>query len=228
MRKIAGSVASFACLLVYCATASAHEGHEHSPSFLDTVEISQIVTFIALTLSLGLYVIGLSRLWQSAGRGHGISPGSAVSFFAGWLSLFIALIGPFHTMSEALFSAHMTQHEILMLISAPLIIMGRPQIAGVWALPKDWRSVIGSVTNGTRFSTSWKLISGSFAAFIIHAGALWIWHVPALFDATLENAWIHALQHACFFGTALLFWWAIINGSLDWKRARSSECCFCS
>jgi len=54
---------------------------------------------------------------------------------------------------------------------------------------------------------------------VIHAAALWIWHIPALFDATLESDVVHALQHASFLGTALLFWWAILNSSLDWKSS---------
>jgi len=200
-------------------TVGAHEGHEHVPSLFESIEISQIITGLALLISLGVYITGTVRLWRSAGRGHGISLGAAGAFSAGWVSLAISLIGPFHTLSESLFSAHMTQHEILMLISAPLIVLGRPQIAAVWALPRARRSVVGSITNADPFVVVWRFISGSFVAFLIHAAALWIWHIPTLFDATLESDWIHALQHASFFGTALLFWWAIINSSVDWKSS---------
>jgi cytochrome c oxidase assembly factor CtaG len=200
-------------------TLSAHEGSERVSSPFKSLEISQLITGLALLISLGLYITGTVRLWLSAGRGHGISLTAAGAFFAGWLSLLISLIGPFHELSESLFSAHMTQHEILMLISAPLIVLGRPQIAAVWALPSGRRRILASIVNADRFIATWRLISGSFAAFLIHAAALWIWHIPALFDATLANDWVHALQHASFFGTALLFWWAIINSSLDWKSS---------
>lgn len=47
---------------------------------------------------------------------------------------------------------------------------------------------------------------------MVHAAALWIWHVPFLFEATLESDLIHLLQHASFFGSALLFWWAVLYG----------------
>jgi cytochrome c oxidase assembly factor CtaG len=205
--------------LIAAAIASAHEGEDHSLSIFQNIETSQILTGLGLIVCVAVYGVGISRLWRSAGRGHGISVRSAASFFAGWLSLAIALIGPVHTLSEALFSAHMTQHEILMLISAPLIILGRPQIAAVWALPATWRRHISSVTNAPSFESTWHFISGSFVAFLIHGVALWVWHIPALFDATLESDVIHALQHGSFFGTALLFWWAIINNSLDWKSS---------
>jgi putative membrane protein len=40
---------------------------------------------------------------------------------------------------------------------------------------------------------------------------LWAWHVPSLFGAALENEAVHAVQHASFLGTALLFWWAVLG-----------------
>ena len=49
-------------------------------------------------------------------------------------------------------------------------------------------------------------------AWIIHAAALWIWHVPALFQATIDNDFVHSLQHMSFLFSALLFWWAIMHG----------------
>jgi cytochrome c oxidase assembly factor CtaG len=41
---------------------------------------------------------------------------------------------------------------------------------------------------------------------------LWSWHAPALFQATLASEFVHALQHASFLFSALLFWWAVIHG----------------
>jgi putative membrane protein len=55
-------------------------------------------------------------------------------------------------------------------------------------------------------------------AWAIHAVALWIWHIPYLFQATLESDVVHTLQHISFFGSALLFWWAIINESAALAR----------
>ena len=51
-----------------------------------------------------------------------------------------------------------------------------------------------------------------FNAWTIHAAALWIWHFPPLFEATLTNDWIHAAQHLSFLGSALLFWWSLFYG----------------
>jgi cytochrome c2 len=57
----------------------------------------------------------------------------------------------------------------------------------------------------------WRAITAPFVAWLIHAIVLWGWHVPFLFQATLESEWVHALQHASFFGSALLFWWAVLH-----------------
>jgi putative membrane protein len=222
MRKIAMHVTSLlAAAYLLTAAVFAHEDHVDTlvPYIASKIEISQVITALFLLTSLSLYTVGLRRLWKHAGRGRGINSKAAMSFFAGWLSLFVALIGPFHTLSEALFSAHMTQHEILMLVAAPLIILGRPQIAMVWAIPPRWRLTVSDVKNDDLFEHIWRAMSASFAAFLIHAAALWIWHIPAMFDATLESDWVHAAQHVSFFGTALLFWWAIVNSSLDWKNS---------
>jgi len=219
MRKVRATAISSMLLLVLAAFVRAHEGHDDAPAISSQVEISEVITSALLLLSFVVYLLGVSRLWRTAGRARGISLRSAMAFCVGLLSMTIALVGPFHSLSETLFSAHMTQHEILMLIAAPLIVMGRPQVAFLWALPVGWRHVVKVITHAHSFESTWRLISGSFAAFLIHAAALWIWHIPALFDATLESDVIHALQHASFFGTALLFWWAIVNGSLDWKSS---------
>ena len=220
MRKIALHICRvFFCLVLLASLAAGHENYEHAASILDDIEFSQILTSLGLLTSLSIYVTGLVRLWRMAGRSHGILYGAAASFSAGWLSLAIALIGPFHTLSESLFSAHMTQHEILMLISAPLIVLGRPQIAAVWALPTNWRRSVSAITNDRDVKNIWRFLSGSFVAFLIHAAALWLWHIPTLFDATLASDWVHALQHASFFGTALLFWWAIASSGLEWKSS---------
>ncbi len=73
-------------------------------------------------------------------------------FWAGWFFLCLALLSPLHPLGEALFSAHMAQHELLMVVAAPLLVLARPLVAMLWGLPFAWRrqrSVNGR--NGKRF-----------------------------------------------------------------------------
>ncbi len=142
---------------------------------------------------------------------RGVTPGRQALFWSGWVSLFLALVSPLHPLGEALFSAHMTQHEILMLVSAPLLVLSRPMPAMLWGVPLEWRRRIGGWTHACLFQRFWRGVTLPSTAWIISAVALWTWHVPALFDRTLSNEWVHAAQHASFFGSALLFWWSLFE-----------------
>jgi len=68
------------------------------------------------------------------------------------------------------------------------------------------------MTNVRSWRVLWAFITNPFVAWLIHAVVLWTWHAPALFPATLESDFVHTLQHVSFLGSALLFWWAIIQG----------------
>lgn len=105
-----------------------------------------------------------------------------------------------------------------MVIAAPLLIVARPDLAFVWALPLRARRWIGLVQRVRWLSTFWRGFTTPLSAWLLHATALWIWHIPSLFDTTITSDWIHALQHSSFFGTALLFWGSLLYGHMG-KRA---------
>ena len=165
---------------------------------------------IPLIVSALLYLIGLLRILRRQHR-LGISSAATVSFCLGWLSLVLALDSPIHEWSEQLFWMHMTQHEILVLISAPLLVLGKPGLVWLWAFPWSWRTAFGELLRARAFKSVWLCLSAPFAAWSLHALALWIWHAPKLFEATLQSDVIHAAQHISFLGTALLFWWALVQ-----------------
>jgi putative membrane protein len=190
-------------------------GHKGEPHTL--TELSQRWSFdplvvVGLAFSVWLYFRGLRRLWRESAVGQGIKRWQAASFACGWAALFIALISPLHTLGEVLFSAHMVQHEVLMLIAAPLIVLGRPLITFLWAVPMRWRKQLGRIGKAGIVETGWRALTNPLAAWAIHGLALWVWHVPALFQATLESDLVHTAQHLSFFLSALLFWWALIYG----------------
>ncbi|HEX4667412.1 MAG TPA: cytochrome c oxidase assembly protein, partial [Chthoniobacterales bacterium] len=143
---------------------------------------------------------------------HAIGAMEISCFVAGWLTLVIALVSPLHPWGSVLFSAHMTQHELLMLLAAPLLVLGRPLIPFLWALPRSTARWISGWTKACWWRATWLFITAPFVAWLIHAIVLWSWHIPVLFQATLHNEFVHALQHICFLGSALLFWWAVVHG----------------
>jgi putative membrane protein len=165
----------------------------------------------ALLVSAALYALGLVRLWSAAERGAAVRTWEASAFAAGWAVIAIALVSPLHALGGELFSAHMIQHELLISIAAPLLVIGRPLIPFVWALSPNWRRAIGGLTRRQLLRRTWNVISRPSVAFSLHATALWMWHLPGPYQATLVSELTHSLQHASFIVTALLFWWSILS-----------------
>jgi cytochrome c oxidase assembly factor CtaG len=108
-----------------------------------------------------------------------------------------------HEAAEQRLWAHMVQHELLMVVAAPMIVLGRPVETWIWGLPPGWRR--GIHVPG--------VFSDPVAAWAAHAAAIWVWHVPGFFEAALADPWLHLAQHASFFGTALVFWWSLLAPS---------------
>ncbi|HEX2188904.1 MAG TPA: cytochrome c oxidase assembly protein, partial [Longimicrobiaceae bacterium] len=70
----------------------------------------------------------------------------------------------------------------------------------------------GGWARGGRVRAAWGALTAPSAAWLLHAAAIWLWHLPALYQATLASDAVHGLQHLSFLGTALLFWWALAHG----------------
>lgn len=158
-----------------------------------------------------LYAIGLRSLWRSAGAGRGIRFAQAGRFAAGWLALVVALASPLDSLAELSFAAHMVQHELLMVLAAPLLVLGRPLEAWAWALPTRWSRDLAAAGRSPILATPWQWITEPAGAWCFHAAALWLWHLPWLFEAALANEAVHIAQHASFFGSALAFWWTVFG-----------------
>ncbi|UWZ84140.1 cytochrome c oxidase assembly protein [Occallatibacter riparius] len=178
-----------------------HEAHPDMWSVPWSFEPAIVIPLLAL---LGVYTAGASR------RGNVASlRWRHASFAAGWGTLALALVSPIHELGEQLFSAHMLQHEILILICAPLISASHPGATCLWAFAPRHRSGIGSWVHRIESSPAARLFTAPLNAWILEAAALWLWHIPLLYQATLTSDWIHAAQHISFLGTAVLFWSAL-------------------
>jgi putative membrane protein len=160
------------------------------------------ITLVALGAVALAYLAGLRAGAPVEARSpqRAIGPWHAASFAAGWLCLVVALAPPLDRAAAAAFAPHMVQHELLMVAAPPLLIFGRPFAAFGAVLSSNAMRVL-----------AWPLRIPPLAAWILHAVALWAWHAPRLFDAAAAFPTVHALQHASFFFTALLFWWTVFR-----------------
>lgn len=204
----------FALLALAPAVALAHEGGPLQPDDLWTAREFDPGVVIPLLLSAWLYARG-------ARTSRGVSHARQACFWSGLAVLVIALISPLHPLGEVLFSAHMAQHEILMLVAAPLLVCSRPLTPFLWGLPPAWRRGAGQWSKRPAVQHTWQAITAPFTAWWIHAVALWAWHAPSLFQATLRSEWVHSAQHLSFFLSALLFWWSLFYTRTRMGRGQS-------
>src|SRR6187549_1700640 len=109
--------------------------------------------------STTVYSRGLFVLWRSAGAGAGIRRAEAAAFYAGQLSLLVALVSPIDRLSDLLFSAHMTQHEILLLVAPPLVVLGKPIVALAWAFGERRRAAVKRALDSPLVSRMWRGLS---------------------------------------------------------------------
>ena len=163
---------------------------------------------LAMALSAGAYGLGA---WRLRGRSrHGLAR-RAGAFAAGWLVLAVALSPPLEALADEHFSAHMLQHELLMVVAAPLLVAAQPLPVWAWALSMPARRSAGALLHCPAWRAAWHVLSRPAMAWVLHAAALWLWHVPALFDTASRHPGWHALQHASFVASALLYWWTLFG-----------------
>ena len=117
-------------------------------------------------------------------------------FTLGLLVIAAALLSPLHHLAEARLWAHMVQHELLMVVAAPLFVAARPLGMLAWIVP-------------LRIP---RPLCDPGVAFTVHALAIWLWHIPGLFEASAQTPALHMVQHASFFASALMFWESVLRG----------------
>lgn len=165
---------------------------------------------IGIAVPAAFYAVGVARLWRGAGIGHGLRVSRALLFAAGVATLVAALMSPLDEIADQLQSAHMVQHLILILIAPPLLIAGEPVRAFVWAFPRRLRTSLPRWLQIPFWRWLGLSLTAPPVAFALHAIALTVWHAPGPYDAAVRNETIHAIEHVCFLGTALLFWWVVM------------------
>jgi cytochrome c oxidase assembly factor CtaG len=195
-----------ALLAIGTLPAAAHDGEPHASAFPWTFD-PWIVTPIAV--AGGLYALGSVKIRQRAQRPLSVI-NSGILYWAGWLSLVSALVSPLHFLGEHLFTFHMIEHELVMAVAAPLVVLARPVGMFLWSLPRPLRHLVRDVMKTGLVWRTWNALSAGTPATLLHGLAIWAWHAPVLFDATVTDILLHRLQHLSFFVTAVMFWWAMI------------------
>jgi len=158
------------------------------------------------------YLAGCLRLQKENALKQVLGAARIGAFLGGMLTLIVALISPLDALAEHLFSAHMAQHMLLMVIAPPLFVCSRPIMTVLWAFPLVKRKALGAWWNSAaRLKSIYDVITTPWGSWALASVTLWIWHIPNLYDWALANEYIHAMEHFCFFLTSLLYWRPVIT-----------------
>jgi cytochrome c oxidase assembly factor CtaG len=171
------------------------------------VELPLALVWVALALHLE----GERRAAKLRGpRRDKLARRRAALFYAGLATIVIALSSPIDSLSETLFWVHMTQHVLLLTVAAPLIVLGAPWMSMWRPLPLSWRRATARTV--ARSPSLRPLRAGARAlgrplgAWLAFSIDLVVWHIPAVYDVTLRNVAVHALEHATFLLVGILLW----------------------
>lgn len=170
------------------------------------------VLLLALGAAWFVYSRGLLAMWERAGVGRGVSRRQVAAYGGGLMVVLLALASPLDGLSGQLSAAHMVQHMLLMLVAAPLLALGTPMPVLLWAMPPGWRK--GAAGMIRRVEGWYAPRSGWWQPVLlwaVFAMTLWIWHLPALYEAALRNRLVHDLQHLAFLGSSCLFWRVLLD-----------------
>jgi cytochrome c oxidase assembly factor CtaG len=157
----------------------------------------------AVLVSVAVYAWVYGVRWRNVRRTHG-ARGAGLGRLALWLTgltlVLAALVSPLDRISEQLASAHMIQHLILAdLVPITLIV------AFTKVLLRPVTRTVHAVERRAGF------LAHPVVGVVAYVGFMWLWHVPALYDAALNHAGVHVLEHLTFAASGSLYWWHLIS-----------------
>jgi cytochrome c oxidase assembly factor CtaG/polyferredoxin len=164
----------------------------------------------SLLLATGVYLRGWLALHRRDERRWPRS--QPVVFGAGLAALFLALASPIEPFTSLLLQVHMLQHVLLMMIAPPLLWLGAPLFPFLLGLPRPiLRYWVAPILRWHLIRQALEAVTHPVPAWLLFTSATWFWHLPPIYEVALASSGWHFLQHFCFLGTALLFWYPVIR-----------------
>jgi cytochrome c oxidase assembly factor CtaG len=169
---------------------------------------------LGVPISLCLAALVYARGWfllRSAFPGL-ISGGRLAAFFAGIVCVWAAVGSPLAAFDDVSLTVHMVQHLLLMAVAPPLILLGAPALPMLRGLPQ-WmaRNVVGPFVRWRLVKSLGRFLTNPSICWLAATLALIVWHIPSVFELALRWDWLHEVEHACFLGSGLLFWWPVVQ-----------------
>ena len=175
---------------------------------------------LGILVAIGWWLWAVRRV-NAAHPGNPVRARRTVAFLAGMSAIAFALGSGIERYDTSLFSIHMVQHVLLMLVAAPLLALAGPITLVLrlsssatrhrWVLPALHSRVV-------------RFMAHPVTAWVMFAAMMWAVHFSALFDASLEDPLVHDIEHALFLTGALLFWWpAVALDPAPWRMSHPAR-----
>lgn len=169
-----------------------------------TDAIAAVVVGVLAVVLGGWYAVGLDRvLAHPQGRRQRWRAPATVT---GALALLVVTTPPLAEHLEERLSTHMAQHLVIISVATPLLAIGAPGQVLLAALPRSLRRPLTGLVHRFR-AGGWAVPVG----WLLSVGALWLWHLPAAYDAAVRSEPLHLLEHVCFLASAWLFWIVLVR-----------------
>ena len=178
--------------------------------FASAWEFSSLPAVLLLLLAAA-YIVGSGRLSVRTRADRSFWAKFAAGL-TGFTLLAFALAGPLDVYAGDLFAAHTSQHIVIAMFAAPLLLVARPMAAYIWAFPRPLRTGAGTaLTEAAIAIRVLRLLTRPAVALPLFIASLYGWHIPAAYNASLEIEWLHLSMHFTMFAAAVLFWWPIVG-----------------
>lgn len=167
--------------------------------------LTSMVVLTAIVYARGWFLIRKSRHAQ-------FHAGRLAAFLLGLAILWLAIGSPMDGFSDALLSAHMVEHLLLMSFVSPLLLLGLPQVPLLRGLPRILTTrLLGPLFRLKALRTLGRFLITPLVAWLAMNLSFLGWHIPSAYDFALRHEHWHDFEHICFLGSSILFWWPLIR-----------------
>lgn len=216
-------VASLATLLGLAAPVAAHGPAPDAAPTASTLLLEwsfEPMPTLGIAVAIGWWLWAVRRV-NAAHPANPVRGRRTVAFLAGMAAIAFALVSGIERYDTTLFSIHMVQHVLLMLVAAPLLALAAPitlvlrlsssETRHRWVLPVLHSRVV-------------RFMAHPITAWVMFAAMMWAVHFSPLFDASLEDPLVHDIEHVLFLTGALLFWWpAVALDPAPWRMGHPAR-----
>jgi cytochrome c oxidase assembly factor CtaG len=169
------------------------------------VFLTSMVLLFAIVYTCGWFAIRRTRPAQ-------FPASKLAAFLLGLATLWLAIGSPMDGFADALLSAHMVEHLLLMSFVPPLLLLGDPQVPLLRGLPRILATdLLGPLFRLKALRTFGRFLASPLVEWLMMNLIFLGWHIPAAYDFALKHEHWHNFEHICFLSSAILFWWPVIR-----------------